>query len=195
MLARTNQQKEEYLNQLQPSKSTWSGKIAIAALLACASTFPGAAKPAAAQAAAESDQRSLPQLAGSWLTSYQVAGFTSKVPVLLTFHEDHTVLESDSPTPNPLFNPPVALSNGQGVWAAAQGVRDYSFYYRKLIFEETASTPSGSTATTGRVSLSADGQTFQAGIEIVFFDADNKITSQTSGSVTGTRITLPKIGN
>ena len=161
------------------------------ASIAFTSIVPGAGRPASAQAVSQDYQRAPIELTGSWLTEYQVANFTAKVPVLLTFHDDRTVLETDSPTPNPLFTPEVALSNGQGAWIPGRRPREYTFFYRKLIYAEAGSTPSGGTTTLGKLTVSSDEKTFLATIEITFYDAANNVTNRATGTVTGARIVVP----
>ena len=147
--------------------------------------------PKATAQVAQSEQLLGAPLTGAWLTTYAVAGFTTTVPVLLTFHDDRTVLETDSSVANPLFNPPAVLSDGHGAWTQKFPGRNYTFYYRKLIFAQADSTPDGSTSTLANLTLSPDSKSFQATIQITFYDKNNKVTNQTSGTVTGTRIEVP----
>lgn len=166
-----------------------AGALAVTALNAMT---PGRGGEAFGQAPPPEARHTQAQLTGSWLTAYQVGGFRASVPVLLTFGGDKTVIESDSPAPNPLFPNPIILSNGHGAWVPSHSARDYTFFYRKLIFEQDGLTPFGTTTTLGKLTLSADGQTFQASVEITFLDTGNKVLNRTNGTVTGSRIVVPE---
>lgn len=131
------------------------------------------------------------QLTGSWLTTYQIAVFGGNVPILFSFNGDGTLIESDSPLPNPFGGSigTVILSNGHGAWKRT-GEKTFAFTYKKQVFHTDGSSY-GVVQTNGTVTLSSDGTKLQIDLTLLTLtDNQGNITFTTSGTGTATRIVV-----
>jgi hypothetical protein len=128
------------------------------------------------------------RLAGSWLVTYDVQAFGVPIPILLSFGRDGVMIETDSPAPTPVGSLGVLiLSNGHGAWTPTRN-GEFTYLYRKLIYQQDGFTPFGTTRTTATGTTSADGTQLEAIILIEFLDTNGTVLFSAPGTATGTRI-------
>ena len=129
-------------------------------------------------------------LVGSWLTTYDVQAFGFPIPILLSFTRDGVMIETDTPAPTPVGNlGTLILSNGHGEWQPT-GFRQFSYLYRKLVYEQDGLTPFGTTRTTATGTITNDGAQLTANLLIEFLDRNGNVLLTAPGSATGTKIRI-----
>jgi hypothetical protein len=128
------------------------------------------------------------QLAGSWLTTYDVPAFVIPIPVLLTFTADGSIIETDSPAPTPFGGSigTLFLSNGHGSWKQT-GENQFAYTYRKILYAANGN-PFGLARTNGAVTLSKDGTQLHANVDIRFIDNNGNVIFSATGTVIGNKI-------
>jgi hypothetical protein len=131
-------------------------------------------------------------LVGSWLVTYDVQAFGFPIPILLSFTRDGVMIETDAPAPTPVGNlGTLILSNGHGEWEPT-GFRQFSYLYRKLVYEQDGLTPFGTTRTTATGTISNDGAQLKANLLIEFLDVNGNVLLAAPGTATGTKIKIEK---
>ena len=131
------------------------------------------------------------RLIGSWLTTYQIAVFGGKTPILLSFTGDGIVIETDTPIPTPFGGSigTVVLSNGHGAWKQT-GERTFTFTYRKEIFHTDGSSY-GVAQTNGTAMVSSDGTHLEINLTLLkVIDNEGNVAFSTAGTGTATRIAV-----
>ena len=131
------------------------------------------------------------RLIGSWLTTYQIAVFGGKTPILLSFTGDGIVIETDTPIPTPFGGSigTVVLSNGHGAWKQT-GERTFTFTYRKEIFHTDGSSY-GVAQTNGTATVSPDGTYLEINLTLLkVIDNEGNVAFSTAGTGTATRIAV-----
>ena len=129
-------------------------------------------------------------LVGSWLVTYDVQAFGFPIPILLSFTRDGIMIETDTPAPTPVGNlGTLILSNGHGEWEPT-GFRQFSYLYRKLVYEQDGLTPFGTTRTTATGTVSNDGGQLKANLLIEFLDRNGNVLLIAPGTATGTQIKI-----
>jgi hypothetical protein len=81
------------------------------------------------------------------------------------------------------------LSNGHGQWGYHISDAKYAYLYHKLIYDQNGNS-FGVAHTAATVTLSPDGQHFEATLSIQFTDNQGKVVLSATGTATGTSITL-----
>ena len=161
-----------------------------ALLLACAVIGTSTGLPASADTPTGRSSPIFDLLVGSWLVTYDVQAFGFPIPILLSFTRDGVMIETDTPAPTPVGNlGTLILSNGHGEWEPT-GFRQFSYLYRKLVYQQDGLTPFGTTRTTATGTISNDGSQLTANLLIEFLDRDGKGLLATPGTATGTRIRI-----
>ena len=163
-----------------------------ALLLACAVIGTSSGIPAAADTTTGRSAPIFDLLVGSWLVTYDVQAFGFPIPILLSFTRDGVMIETDTPAPTPVGNlGTLILSNGHGEWEPT-GFRQFSYLYRKLIYQQDGLTPFGTTRTRATGTIGNDGSQLKANLLIEFLDRNGNVLLTAPGSATGTKIRLEK---
>jgi hypothetical protein len=135
---------------------------------------------------------------GSWVATFDVPSFGAPITLLFSFFKEGILIETDTPSPGPLFGPStVDLANGHGVWKPT-GKGTATFVYRKEIYpgNSGAADPFGNTKTTGTVTVGEDGQTLQfSNLKFVFTDTSGNVLFTATGSGAATRIAVDEAAN
>ena len=148
--------------------------------------------PASADTPSRRSSYILELLVGSWLVTYNVEAFGFPIPILLSFTRDGVMIETDTPAPTPVGNlGTLILSNGHGEWEA-KGSKEFSYLYRKLIYQEDGLTPFGTTRTTATGTVSKGGAELNADLLIEFLDRNGNVLLAAPGTATGTKIRVEK---
>jgi hypothetical protein len=130
-------------------------------------------------------------IAGSWLVTYDVPAFGPPFPLLVSLADGGVAIETDAPGAFPLGpGISVVLSNGHGAWSRARGDRAFTYLYRKLIFQQDGLTPFGMARTRATGTVQRNGTAFRAEISIELSDLNGQTFFETSGTATGTRISV-----
>jgi hypothetical protein len=163
-----------------------------ALLLACAVIATSSGIPTSADTPTGRFAHILDLLVGSWLVTYDVQAFGFPIPILLSFTRDGVMIETDTPAPTPVGNlgTPI-LSNGHGEWEPTS-FRQFSYLYRKLVYQEDGLTPFGTTRTTATGTIGDDGAQLKANLLIEFLDLKGNVLLAASGTATGTKIGIEK---
>src|SRR5215471_13392509 len=139
-----------------------------ALLLACAVIARGSGIGALADTPTGRSSYIFDLLVGSWLVTYDVQAFGFPIPILLSFARDGVMIETDTPAPTPVGNlGTLVLSNGHGEWEPT-GFRQFSYLYRKLIYQQDGLTPFGTTRTRATGTIGNDGSQLKANLLIEF---------------------------
>jgi hypothetical protein len=161
-------------------------------LLACAVIGSSSEIPASADTPTGRSSQIFDVLVGSWLVTYDVQAFGFPIPILLSFTHDGIMIETDTPAPTPVGSlGTLILSNGHGEWEPT-GFGQFSFLYRKLIYQEDGLTPFGTTRTTATGTVGNDGTELKANLLIEFLDRNGNVLLSAPGTATGTKIRLEK---
>ena len=137
-----------------------------ALLLACAVIATSSGISASADPPTGRSSPIFDLLVGSWLVTYDVQAFGFPIPILLSFTRDAVMIETDTPAPTPVGNlGTLILSNGHGEWEPT-GFRQFSYLYRKLVYQQDGLTPFGTTRTTAAGTISNDGSQLTANLLI-----------------------------
>ena len=167
-------------------------RLFAALALACAVIGPGSGIPASADNPAGRSAYIFASLVGSWLVTYDVQAFGFPIPILLSFGRDGVMIETDTPAPTPVGNlGTLILSNGHGEWVP-MGVRQFTYLYRKLVYEQDGLTPFWTTRTTATGTIDNGGSLLKANLLIEFLDQNGNVLLAAPGTATGTKITLEK---
>ena len=167
-------------------------RLFAALVLACTVIGPGSGIPASADNPAGRSAYIFDLLVGSWLVTYDVQAFGFPIPILLSFTRDGVMIETDTPAPTPVGSlGTLILSNGHGDWEPT-GFRQFSYLYRKLVYQQDGLTPFGTTRTTATGTISNDGSQLTANLLIEFLDRDGKVLLAAPGTANGTRIRIEK---
>jgi hypothetical protein len=169
------------------SRKNWFAGL----LLACA-VIAGSGIPAAADTPTGRSAQIFELLVGSWLVTYDVQAFGFPIPILLSFTGDGVMIETDTPAPTPVGNlGTLILSNGHGEWEPT-GFRQFSYLYRKLVYQQDGLTPFGTTRTTATGTISNDSAQLKANLLIEFLDVNGNVLLAAPGTATGTKIRIEK---
>jgi hypothetical protein len=144
-----------------------------------------------AASSVEGGKQALPSqkdVVGSWLVTYDVPAFGPPFPLLLSLGDEGVVIETDAPGAFPFGTVSVILSNGHGAWEPARGDGAFSYFYRKLIFQQNGLTPFGTARTLARGAVSDNGLTFRVTLQIQILAPAGQVLFETSGIAVGARI-------
>ena len=162
-----------------------------ALLLACA-VITGSGTQAAADTPTGRSAQIFELLVGSWLVTYDVQAFGFPIPILLSFTGDGVMIETDTPAPTPVGNlGTLILSNGHGEWEPT-GFRQFSYLYRKLVYQQDGLTPFGTTRTTATGTISNESAQLKANLLIEFLDVNGNVLLAAPGTATGTKVKIEK---
>ena len=163
-----------------------------ALLLACAVIGTSSGIPAAADTTTGRSAPIFDLLVGSWLVTYDVQAFGFPIPILLSFTRDGVMIETDTPAPTPVGNlGTLILSNGHGEWEPT-GFRQFSYLYRKLVYQQDGLTPFGTTRTTATGTISNESAQLKANLLIEFLDVNGNVLLAAPGTATGTKVKIEK---
>ena len=163
-----------------------------ALLVVCAVAGTSSRMPSAADMPTGRSSHILDLLVGSWLVTYDVQAFGFPIPILLSFTGDGVMIETDTPAPTPVGDlGTLILSNGHGEWEP-KGFKEFSYLYRKLVYQEDGLTPFGTTRTTATGTVTKGGAELKADLLIEFLDRNGSVLLAAPGTATGTKIRIEK---